>query len=362
MEYIGVDIGFGFTKVTNGRDHKIFKSVVGEASEIQFQDSLIKAVGGTGPILHAEIEGSTYFIGELAERQSAVRSFTLDQNQLMSRYAKTLALTALANIVEDGNAIRVVTGLPINSFRRHKDELAQLLTGKHCVRLTNATANEKEVNFTIDRVRVIPQPFGSVFNLMLNDIGKVTDRRFIEEKVGIIDVGFKTADYTICDRTQYSERGSRTSDAGISQAFKIIAGALQEKSGVNVELYRLFDAVERGSIKIRGKNFGLKRITEQAMSQLAGQIASDVNGLWADDWDIDHVVITGGGGGALKTFLDPLVDGELLSIEDTDDMRLNNVRGYRKYAAHLWDKGGQPETAATKTTDESTEAEAEAES
>ncbi len=354
MEYIGLDIGFGFTKVTNGNESKVFKSVVGEANEIQFQDSLIKAVGGDGPVLHAEIEGSTYFLGELAERQSAVRSFTLDQNQLMSRYAKTLALTALANIVEDGNAIRVVTGLPINAYRRHKDDLAQLLMGKHCVRLTNVVGEEREVNFTIDRVRVIPQPFGSVFNLMLNDLGKVTDRRFLEEKVGIIDVGFRTADYTICDRTQYSERGSRTSDAGISQAFKIIAGALQEKSGVNVELYRLYEAVERGSIKIRGKNFGLKRITEQAMTQLAGQIASDVNGLWADDWDIDHVVITGGGGGALKTFLEPLIEGEMLAIESSTDMRLNNVFGYRKYAAHLWDRAGQPQAAPEAGAEEAT--------
>ena len=190
MEYIGLDIGFGFTKVTNGREHKVFKSVVGDANELQFQDSLIKATGGNAPILHAEIEGSTYFVGELAERQSSVRSFTLDQNQLMSRYAKTLALTALANIVEDGNAIRVVTGLPINAYRRHKDEMAKILTGKHCVRLTDAMGEESEVNFTVDRVRVIPQPFGSIFNQMLNDLGKVTDRRFLEQKIGVITVLF----------------------------------------------------------------------------------------------------------------------------------------------------------------------------
>ena len=348
MEYIGVDIGFGFTKVTNGRDHKVFKSVVGDANEMQFQDSLIKASDGDSPVLHVDIEGTTYFVGELAERQSSVRSFTLDQNQLMSRYAKTLALTALANIVEDGSVVRAVTGLPINAYRRHKDELGQLLIGKHCVRLTDAQGQEKEVNFTIDRVRVIPQPFGSVFNLMLNDLGKVTDRRFLEEKIGVIDVGFRTADYTICDRTQYSERGSRTSDAGISQGFKIIAGALQEKSGVNVELFRLYDAVERGSIKIRGKNFGLKRITDQAMTQLAGQIASDVNGLWADDWDIDHVVITGGGGGALKSHIEPLVEGELLATEEAADMRILNVLGYQKYAVHLWDRTTAPaQPAAT---------------
>src|SRR3546814_19360983 len=91
-----------------------------------------------------------------------------------------------------------------------------------------------------------------MFNLMLNDIGKAAGQRFVSEKIGIIDIGFRTADYTISEKTRYSERGSQSSDAGIAAAYQAIANVLHEKSGVSVELYRLYDGVSRGSIKIKG--------------------------------------------------------------------------------------------------------------
>ena len=43
--------------------------------------------------LHVEISGKSYFVGELAERQSNVRSFTLDQDQFMSNFARVMAVT-----------------------------------------------------------------------------------------------------------------------------------------------------------------------------------------------------------------------------------------------------------------------------
>ncbi len=338
MEILGVDIGFGFTKATNGRDVRIFKSVIGEAADLQFQEHLLKAADGEGPTLHVALDDKTYFVGELAEKQSTVRSYTLDQGQLIARFAKTLALTAIANLAKPGEPIRLVTGLPINYYRRHKDELTSLLEGQHQITLIAGAGDRTECTVFIDKVRVIPQPFGSVFNLMLNDLGRISDRTYAEQKIGVIDVGFRTADYSICDKTQYSERGSQTSDAGMSQAYKVIAHGLQEKSGINVELYRLYEAIEQSAIKIHGKNYGLRRITELAYGQLASTIGSDVNRLWSDDWDIDRIVITGGGGAQLLSYLQPLLQGELVAVEAADDARLNNVRGYRKYGAHLWER------------------------
>jgi plasmid segregation protein ParM len=34
MEVLGIDIGFGFTKATNGKETMIFKSIFGDAAEI----------------------------------------------------------------------------------------------------------------------------------------------------------------------------------------------------------------------------------------------------------------------------------------------------------------------------------------
>jgi len=338
VEILGIDIGFGFTKATDGKNGLIFKSVLGEATEIQFRENILSDAGGEGH-LQIEVGGKSYFVGELAERQSNVRFFTLDQEQFIGKFALNLALTAASRLVGGYMPINLVTGLPIGYYRQHKDELARILQGEHKVTLVDGSGKRQEKVINISKVRVIPQPFGSLFNLMLNDLGELADKRLVREKIGVIDVGFRTCDYTVSDKMRYSERGSRTTDSGISRAFNVIAGKLRERSGINVELYRLYDAVDRGFIKIRGKEYDLKGITEQVFGQLASTIANEVDRLWVDDWDIDAMVITGGGGAVLAKYLQPLLNGQVLTLEESRDARYNNVQGYRKFGKHNWAKG-----------------------
>src|SRR3546814_14168422 len=82
-----------FPYTTLFRQFQIFKSVVGEAAEIQFSESLLP--GASTQPRHFIIGSEAYFIGELAEAQSRGRGFTLDQTQFLAKYAKTLALAAL---------------------------------------------------------------------------------------------------------------------------------------------------------------------------------------------------------------------------------------------------------------------------
>ena len=63
-----------------------------------------------------------------------------------------------------------------------------------------------------------------------------------------------------------------------------------------------------------------------------------VERLWVDDWDIDLMVITGGGGTVLAPYLKPQLSGEVLALDATADARLNNVRGYWKYGMNVWGK------------------------
>lgn len=192
MEIIGLDIGFGYTKATNGLHSVLFKSVIGEAADIQYREQL---VGGTTPEdhLHLDIDSSEYFAGGLAERQSANRSFTLDHNKLMTDFAKRLGLAALTQLAEGKDTIRVVAGLPINQYRRQREGLAQTLQGRHEIGVIDAQGGRRDLVLNVQQVRVIPQPFGTLFNLTFGANGEVKERRFAEQKVGIIDVGFRTS-------------------------------------------------------------------------------------------------------------------------------------------------------------------------
>lgn len=346
MGVVAIDIGFGFTKATNGDQSLIFKSILGEATDIQFREPLI-GTPNKGEHLHLEIDGQGYFIGDLAERQSNVRSFTLDQSQFITGFIKQLALGALSQLTERNLPINLVTGLPISYYQRYKDELGKLLLGRHTVTVVDASGNRTETVIAVAKVRVVPQPFGSLFKNMLNNFGEMGDPRFAREKIGIIDIGFRTADYALSDKTRYSERGSRSTDSGMARAFTVIANNLQETTGVNVEIYRLYDALDKGYIKIRGKRIDLKSMADHVFSQLASSIATEVDRLWADDWDIDVIVVSGGGGQALVPFLQPLLNGEVLPMDPNADSRLNNVQGYWRYGKHLWERGAGGTTKPT---------------
>ena len=64
MDVVGVDIGFGFTKATDGKESILFKSVLGEATDIQFRLPVVKSEAG--PCMHVEIDGRAYFVGDFA--------------------------------------------------------------------------------------------------------------------------------------------------------------------------------------------------------------------------------------------------------------------------------------------------------
>ncbi len=334
MDMIGIDIGFGFTKATNGTKELIFKSVLGEATEIQFQDELFPR--RNQEFLSIGVDGKTFFVGDLAERQSNVRLFTLDQNQFIAQFAKVLALVSLGNLLDNFENVSIVTGLPVGYYKQFKEALAANLLGEHKFTLINFNGDEIEKNITVGKLRIIPQPYGSILNMFLDDEGKVKNADFFKQKIGVIDIGFRTTDYIISDKLQYSERGSKTTDNGISKAFSIIANKLREKSGVNIEIFKLYEYLTKGSVKIKGKEYDLTGVREHVLQQLAAQIASDAERFWVDDWDLDAIIISGGGGTFLERYLRPLLPSATVVADPSEDSRFFNVKGYLKYGKSIW--------------------------
>lgn len=336
VDVIGVDVGFGFTKAYNGRGSVIFKSVLGESSEIQFHSNL-KDDKDPAKNLHVTIDDKTFFIGEFAETQSSVRLFTLDQNKLLADFAKVLALTAIGMCSNDElQTVNVVSGLPVGFLKRDHQRLIELLKGKHRVvfHTKDGTRVTKKIN--IPRVKMMPQPLGSVFNLLMDDYGKIVDQNLVNKKIGVVDIGFRTTDYSVFDKLQYIERGSGTMDTGLSKSLNIIAGKLKKESGINIELYRLHDVPKKGALFIKGKEYNITNLKQKVYEHAATSIVADMNRLWVDDWDIEDILITGGGSRELIDYLSQSIDGNIIPVDLSKDSRINNVKGYYKFAKHEW--------------------------
>jgi plasmid segregation protein ParM len=338
MGVLGIDIGFGFTKATNGKDTIIFKSLLGDAADIQFWADF----GDNAPTdhIHVTIDGESYFIGDLAEQQSSVLNFTLDQERLLSDYVKILSLTAAGMLMQDESStnipINLISGLPIGYFKENHNRFNEQLAGHHTITYHSSDGKQKNREIYINKVRMLPQPMGSIVNLLMNDNGKIGNPDLAKQKIGVVDIGFRTTDLAILDRLRYINRGSKTIDMGIAKGFGVIANKLREKSSVNVELYRLYRAAETGTITMRGHGFSFPKIRDQVYSQLATSIADEIDRLWANDWDIESIFLSGGGSRELAGFLEPLIVGNVIPIDPDQDSRLNNVKGYLKYARYIW--------------------------
>ncbi|MEA1996804.1 MAG: ParM/StbA family protein, partial [Gemmatimonadota bacterium] len=246
----------------------------------------------------------------------------------------------------------VVTGLPIRYFKQYRSSYVSMLEGEHRVAI-NDRGESREKILSIKKVRVLPQPFGAVFNLLMNNHGRIVNRDIARDKFGVIDIGFRTTDYTITDRLRYIERGSRTTDSGIAKAFSLISRKILEQSGISVELYRLFDPVKQGRIRIRGKDYSLTELRAEVLKQLANSIVSDLERLWIDDWDLEFVMLTGGGSADLAPILEKMIQGPVKLVNAETDMRLANVEGYLKYARYIdmmeKHRGGMDETGEMET-------------
>lgn len=346
MEIVGIDVGFGFTKAFNGTNSVIFKSIIGDSTEIQFNSCL--GVDESASNLHVTLDGNSYFIGNYAELQSNVREYTLDQGKLLSDFVKILAVTAAGVCCENNTPLNVVSGLPVGFLKRDYKRFADQITGRHEITFHNQGGKDVTKKIHINKIHMIPQPVGSIFNLIMDDKGRINDKALSMQKLGVVDIGFRTTDFSIFDHLQYVERSSTTMDTGISKCFSVISNKLRQESGVSIELYRMFKFIESGMLKIRGKEYNISNLKKRVYTHAASAIASDVNRLWEDDWDIDSIILSGGGSMELAQFLQPQIQGNVIPVANGSDARLNNVQGYLKFGRYKW---GHTETPASNQTE-----------
>ncbi len=347
MKINAIDIGFGFTKATNGKDFNIFKSIMGEAMDFHIPVNIL--TDDIADWLHIMLDGQNYFVGDFAEQQSNARHFTLDQEKFVADFARVLALTALGRLNDEYVPINLVSGLPVGFYRNYHRRLANTLAGSHEITFQMSNGSKEIRRLNIDKVKIIPQPLGSLLNLIMNDKGAIVNGDLARQKVGVIDIGFRTTDFCIFHQLRYVERGSTTTNTGLSKCFGLVANKLQEECGsVNIELYRMYKAIQTGIIRIRGKEFNIAKLRDLTFANAARVIADDMDRLWVDDWDMDTIIVTGGGAMELAKYLQPLIVGNVIPIKHNVDLRLSNVEGYLKYGRFLW--GGAAAKPAAENT------------
>lgn len=223
-----------------------------------------------------------------------------------------------------GNHINLlVVGLPVSSFRSVdlRTKLIALLTGSH------ELPNDRTV--VVDEVMVMPQPIGAFFEYafdknMLDSLRKQTNL--------IIDPGFFTFDWVLCEGLTPIDGRSDSVNRGMSAVIKEIADAAKKQEGWDKAdsemLTRMLDEYFREGrpFIVYGKNYDVedyisagKTIIQQAVSAVSRSVG--------DGADIQNIIVAGGGA---TVFLEAIKDKfSRHTIQVRKDPVFSNVRGFQ---------------------------------
>ncbi len=325
---IGLDVGFGFVKVTDGEKGFSFPSVVGEGhNKPMFQVGPQQLVNNLSLGLNSD--NKIYFVGKSAIRHSQYlyRDLSTDRNKTNDLRALFMgALVLFCNSQE--NRFKVVTGLPVG--RMHMaDDIINQVKGRCPVKVyRNNKINEMDI--IVSDVEVVPQPLGTYWAQNFNPAREEP----LKGRIGIIDVGFRTTDLAVIDEGDYVPEKSRTINLGLNTAYKEIGAIIFTNYDLERESYALDEAVIKGTIRVAGDEVDISDMKRKAFERLAANIRVEVNSSWALA-EFDDLIISGGGGQALSSYLAP----HFKQTKLMPDSLTANSRGYLSWAKHLWREG-----------------------
>jgi hypothetical protein len=293
-------------------------SVIGEARELF--DGSIKPDD-----VQITIGDKKYFVGNLA-RQSLIPYFGTGDNKAQAWTTKILLQTAIG-MVAPQDYVNLVTGLPIDYYFKQKADFDKLLNEFNL-------SNKYDLQVGYDKIacspyilnyKIVPQPFGSAMNYLLDDMGQIVDKQAAAGRILVIDIGYYTLDLLVLNGMEIGKQSHSPEKLGIDTAYSMIAAALREQIGRAPARAELDGYVRGGSYE----GFNILPIRSQAFKALARQIKTEVDSL---NSSFDRYIVTGGWAGEIAPMLG------LSTEKSTTYDGTGNVKGYQKIGVRLWGK------------------------
>ena len=140
----------------SGQIPLVMPSIVGSNEELTYRSD----IGDRIKIVPLSLNGHSYLVGEAAKRFSRHRYRIFDSTWAESPYYLLLFVSALMMMKIDKSAdepAAVVTGLPVSHYTQERVRQVQDLLGQ----AHNVQTPSGETLVKVEKIKVIPQPFGS---------------------------------------------------------------------------------------------------------------------------------------------------------------------------------------------------------
>ena len=316
---IGVDIGYGYSKIVTAERRIKFPSCVGPEKTFIFDLSDKEDLPGET----VQVGGEIFFVGKKAELCDTTFSLRTRNWPKSNIYAALLAsaLTRAMESTSHDSEVFVVSGLPV-AYMKDK------VKAEEQVRLASTS-----LNIQLCGVKIIPQPLGGFFDFVLDESGEPT----ITQKthlLGVVDVGHHTTDYVLVKHLRDNlERASGSITGGVHNIIDCVRrDIMQRYSRDNISYSEAEECVRRTrTIKIKGEDKEVSDLVLSHVHNTARNIIGEIKSRWSQEDEVDLVLLSGGGSILLKEHLRDISHSTKL----LEHAQFANSRGYFKHGLLL---------------------------
>ena len=333
-----MDLGNKQTKLKSGKIEKVLPSYFVEASLYGNRDFFksVKAKKDTKDFESINDQGITYAWGTELDVESIshvtdASGFGLGRYE--SRNFKLLVDFALAELAYEENTndtvyVDVVTGLPSADYKstKIKQTVTNVIEGAHLVNVNN-----KPINIVVENVFILPQPLGTLYNIVANDKGEIKDTPLKDANIGVVDIGGGTVLIDALRSMNLVDDNREQFQTGAYSLYRDIITELS-KNAILISEYELERVIRLNPEKWSpdgNKQIDLtpaiKKQSKLYTRRLVGNIRSTYKGFGR----MQKILLTGGAANLID--YDELQQELPKLVHIVEESELANVRGFYKY-------------------------------
>ncbi|KIO69295.1 hypothetical protein B4065_1468 [Caldibacillus thermoamylovorans] len=343
MELFALDLGNKQVKIKSSKTTKVLPSHFVDASQYGDRDILnfAKSKKEVRDFISSKDIDFTYVWGkdlDIDIVDMVIDTIGFGVSRYSSREFQLLADFALAELALDFPEahesileVAVVTGVPTSDYIQESalQALQKTLKGDH-----NVSVDGKSLNIRVKKLYVLPQPLGTVINVVTDDNGVLIDTPLLSASIGVCDVGGGTILIDALKKMNMVDDRRNQLSQGAYTLYEAIVKELTAR-GYSVNEYEIESIVRSGNEieKYLWSPDGIQMIdiTDIVMKQrriFTRNIASAIKTTYKGFGRMQKILVTGG---AANLLIKKLFDDEIKINQYMDNSELANIFGFYKY-------------------------------
>ncbi len=290
LQLLSGDAGNTVSKFVTTKRTATFPSV----SAIEQGALKFDGLAATNNELLLKFDGENIAVGDAAYKYGRMQVSERGSQRVGTHTFRRLIAGGLVSVFPKSvKDFAAVFSLPVDFYTSRRDELREQLSGMYEIGYRGKTLRYKVQE---ENLNIIPEGFGSLCLLLLDEEGGVVDGSLVRQTVAVVDFGGRTTDFLMFKNLEFIPTASFGRDkVGVATLWRFLSEQITQKYHRNLTDPELDAALHSGFFWDGPDQVSLAGEIDTACGLVADAIIDAINTEWDGGKAAQRIIFTGGG-------------------------------------------------------------------